>query len=116
VARKYRKPIRLLAAFAVCVTFIAAASARVVSSKQQNLVDSNESTAERREARQTEPLQEAFRSVSLRLHPLVILSIEELLERSCEQCPDLHYARYSVTNYYVRQARTLCQGMLLEAK
>ncbi|HTT22647.1 MAG TPA: hypothetical protein VMG82_27205, partial [Candidatus Sulfotelmatobacter sp.] len=70
MARKYRKPIRLLVSFAVCVTFLGAASAQVVSAKQQNLIDSNESTAARREARQIEPLQQVFRSVSLRLHPL----------------------------------------------
>ena len=70
MARKYRKPIRLLVGFAVSVAFLAAASAQVVSAKQQNLIDSNESTAARRESRQIEPLQQAFRSVSLRLHPL----------------------------------------------
>ena len=68
--RKYRKPIRFLVAFAVCVTLLAAATAQVVSAKQQNLIDSNESTAARRELRQVEPLQQAFRSASLRLHPL----------------------------------------------
>jgi hypothetical protein len=70
VARNDRKPMRLLVAFAVCVTSLGAASAQVVSSKQQNILDSNDSTAARREAPQTGPLQEAFRSVSVRLHPL----------------------------------------------
>ena len=69
MARSCRKQMRLLVAFAVCVTYLGAASAQIVSSKQQNILDSNDSTA-RREAPRTEPLQEAFRSVSLRLHPL----------------------------------------------
>jgi hypothetical protein len=61
---------RFVVAFAVCVISLGAASAQLVSSKQQNILDSNGSTAARREAPRTEPLEEAFRSVPQRLHPL----------------------------------------------
>jgi hypothetical protein len=70
VARNCRKAMRLLVAFAVCVAYLGAASAQLVSSKRKNILDSNDSTAARREAPRTEPLQEVFRTTPLRLHPL----------------------------------------------
>jgi hypothetical protein len=70
VALNYRKAMRLLVAFAVCVTHLGAATVQVVSSERQDTLDSNVDTAARRKAPRTEPLQQAFQTVPLRLHPL----------------------------------------------
>ena len=71
MARNCGKSTRLVAAFMLSVTSLGSANAQVVSSKQQNIIlDSNDSAVARCETPRTAPLQEAFRSVCLRLHPL----------------------------------------------
>jgi len=70
MASNCREPMRLLLAIAVFVTALSAANAQIVLSKQQNILESNNSRVAHCETPRTAPLQEAFRSVCLRLHPL----------------------------------------------
>ena len=69
MARNCREPVRLLVAIAVLVTALGAANAQIVSSKQQTILEPNDSIAHC-ETPRTAPLQDVFRSVCLRLHPL----------------------------------------------
>ena len=65
-----RRKKTLTAALAICVTCLGTASAQLASSRQLSALSSNDSIVALREKARNKPLQEAFQSVSLRLHPL----------------------------------------------
>lgn len=108
MADNCRKPTHLMVVFAMCLTSPGPVYAQIPS-KQQHICESTNTTAARHEIPLTEPLQEAFRSVSLRLHPLddaasvrtniIIGFVGGFVKRNDVKHPEVHFAAFLRNSY-----------------